>query len=191
MQMRSLGKSGLLVSVVGLGTNNFGLPPDVAAGPFVGKALYIGINFFVTAASYGNGRSEQQLAKALGSRRKEVIIATKWGSPAFPPLPNPKEFRGGSPDYIMKAVEQSLKDLDSDSIDLYQLHFPDPETPIEETLRALDDLVRQGKVRYIGTSNMSPWRVVEAQWAAKHLGVNAFISCQDGYSLLNRSVEPE
>jgi aryl-alcohol dehydrogenase-like predicted oxidoreductase len=192
MQMRALGKSGLLVSVVGLGTNNFGIRQDVAAGPVVDRAIELGINFFDTAASYGNGRSEQQLAKALGARRKDVIIATKWGSPGFPPLPNPREFRGGSRDYIMKAVEKSLKDLDTDYIDLYQFHFPDLETPIEETLRALDDIVRQGKVRYIGTSNMSPWRVVEAQWTARELGRSGFISCQDGYSLLNRTVvEPD
>jgi aryl-alcohol dehydrogenase-like predicted oxidoreductase len=188
MQMRQLGRSGLLVSVVGLGTNNFGMRQDVEAQPVVDKALELGINFFDTAASYGNGRSEQALGAALGTRRKEVIIATKWGSPGFPPLPNPKEFRGGSRDYIMKAVEQSLRDLQTDYIDLYQFHFPDPKTPIEETLRALDDLVRQGKVRYIGASNMSAWRLVEAQLTARHLGLNAFISAQDGYSLLNRSV---
>jgi aryl-alcohol dehydrogenase-like predicted oxidoreductase len=192
MQMRQLGRSGLLVSVVGLGTNNFGMRQDVAAQPVVDKALELGINFFDTAASYGNGRSEQALGAALGARRKDVIIATKWGSPGFPPLPNPKEFRGGSRDYIMKAVEQSLRDLQTDYIDLYQFHFPDPKTPIEETLRALDDLVRQGKVRYTGASNMSAWRLVEAQWSARHLGLNSFVSAQDGYSLLNRSVvEPD
>ena len=138
MQMRQLGRSGLLVSVVGLGTNNFGMRQDVDAHPVVDKALELGINFFDTAASYGNGRSEQALGAALGSRRKDVIIATKWGSPGFPPLPNPKEFRGGSRDYIMKAVEQSLRDLNTDYIDLYQFHFPDVKTPIEETLRTLD-----------------------------------------------------
>ena len=192
MQMRQLGRSGLLVSVVGLGTNNFGMRPDVDPQPVVDKALELGINFFDTAASYGNGRSEQQLAKALGARRKDVIIGTKWGSPGFPPLPNPKEFRGGSRDYIMKAVEQSLRDLQTDYIDLYQFHFPDPKTPIEETLRALDDVVRQGKVRYIGASNMSAWRLVEAQWTARQLGLNSFVSAQDGYSLLNRTVvEPD
>lgn len=192
MQMRPLGNSGLLVSVVGLGTNNFGIRRDVAAGPVVGKALDLGINFFDTAASYGNGLSERALGKALGANRKDVIVATKWGSAGFPPLPNAKEFRGGSRDYMMKAVEQSLRDLDTDYIDLYQFHFPDLQTPIDETLRTLDDLIHQGKVRYAGVSNMPAWRVVEAQWTARQLNVAPLIACQDGYSLLNRAiVEPE
>jgi aryl-alcohol dehydrogenase-like predicted oxidoreductase len=158
----------------------------------VDKALELGINFFDTAASYGNGRSEQALGKALGARRKDVIIGTKWGSVGLPPPPVPKEFRGGSRDYIMKAVEQSLRDLNTDYIDLYQFHFPDPKTPIDETLRALDDLVRHGKVRYIGASNMSAWRLVDALWTSKQLGLNSFVCAQDGYSLLNRSgVEPD
>src|SRR5262245_52263442 len=111
MQMRQLGKSGLLVSVVGLGTNNFGFRPDVDAPSVVAKALDLGVNFFDTAAAYGNGRSEQALGQALGARRKEAIVATKWGSVGFPPLPKAKEFRGGSRDYIMHAVDQSLRDL--------------------------------------------------------------------------------
>lgn len=188
MQQRCLGKSGLLVSVVGLGTNNFGMRPDVDAKSVVHRALDLGITLFDTAASYGSGRSEQALGAALGERRKDVIVATKWGGLAVPPVPGAKEFRGGSRDYIMKAVEKSLKDLNTDYIDLYQFHRPDPKTPIEETLRALDDLVRQGKVRYLGVSNMPAWQVVEAQWTARHLGLNAFVSCQDHYSLLNRAV---
>jgi aryl-alcohol dehydrogenase-like predicted oxidoreductase len=191
MQLRPLGSSGLLVSVVGLGTNNFGMRKDVVPGPVVHEALDLGINFFDTAAGYGYGRSEQALGEALGSRRKEVIIATKWGM-AGSPSPDAKEFRGGSRDYLMKAVEQSLRDLQTDYIDLYQFHFPDLRTPIEETLRTLEDLIRQGKVRYTGVSNMPAWRVVEAQLTAQQLRCNPFVSCQDGYSLLNRTVvEPE
>jgi len=193
MQLRALGNSGLLVSVVGLGTNNFGMRDDVEAAPVVGRALDLGITLFDTAASYGDGRSERALGAALGARRKDVVIATKWGgAPAPVPGVTPPPSRGGSRDHIMKAVERSLRNLGTDYIDLYQYHRPDGATPIEETLRALDDLVHQGKVRYLGVSNMSAWQVVRAQWTARHLGLNPFVSCQDGYSLLNRAVvEPD
>jgi aryl-alcohol dehydrogenase-like predicted oxidoreductase len=193
MQLRALGGSGLLVSVVGLGTNNFGMRDDVEAAPVVARALDLGITLFDTAASYGDGRSERTLGAALGARRKEAVIATKWGGSA-PPVPGvtPPPVRGGSRDQIMKSVERSLRNLGTDYIDLYQYHRPDGATPIEETLRALDDLVRQGKVRYLGVSNMPAWQVVDAQWTARHLGLNRFVACQDGYSLLNRAVvEPE
>jgi aryl-alcohol dehydrogenase-like predicted oxidoreductase len=193
MQLRALGNSGLLVSIVGLGTNNFGMRDDVEAAPVVHRALDLGITLFDTAASYGDGRSERALGEALGERRKDVVIATKWGGGA-PPVPGvtPPEARGGSRDHIMKSVERSLRNLRTDYIDLYQYHRPDPKTPIEETLRALDDLVHQGKVRYLGVSNMPAWQVVRAQWTARHLGLNRFIACQDGYSLLNRAVvEPD
>jgi aryl-alcohol dehydrogenase-like predicted oxidoreductase len=190
--MRAIGNSGLLVSVVGLGTNNFGMRNDVEAGPIVDKSIDVGINMFDTAASYGSGRSEQALGRALGNRRKDVIIATKWGSHGHPRLPNEKQFLGGSRDYIMKAVESSLRNLGTDYIDLYLFHYPDVHTPIEETLRALDDVIRHGKVRYIGASNMSAWRVVEAHWTAKQVGAHRFIACEDEYSLIKRTVvEPD
>jgi aryl-alcohol dehydrogenase-like predicted oxidoreductase len=188
MQLRPLGQSGLLVSVVGLGTNNFGMRDDVDARAVVARAIDLGINFFDTAESYGHGRSERVLGEALGERRKDVLIATKWGGVGFPPLPGPhKDKRPGSRDYIMKAVEASLANLKTDYIDLYQFHRPDPHTPIEETLRAVDDLVKAGKVRYIGVSNMPAWQVVDAQWTARELGLHRFICCQDEYSLLQRS----
>jgi aryl-alcohol dehydrogenase-like predicted oxidoreductase len=188
MQLRPLGRSGLLVSVVGLGTNNFGMRDDVDARAVVARAIDLGVNFFDTAESYGNGRSERALGEALGERRKDILIATKWGGVGFPPLPGPqKEKRIGSRDYILRAVEASLRNLNTDYIDLYQFHRPDPQTPIEETLRAADDLIRAGKVRYIGLSNMPAWQVVDAQWTARELGLHRFICCQDEYSLLQRT----
>jgi len=192
MKQRSLGRSGLLVSAVGLGTNNFAarLTREQAVA-VVHKALDVGITLFDTADSYGEGRSEQLLAEGLGDRRKDVVIATKWGNFRHPgQAEDPDvEHRGGGRAYIMKAVERSLRNLGTDYIDLYQLHRPDPKTPIEETLRALDDLVRQGKVRYVGVSNMAGWQIVEAQLVARQLGLNAFVSVQDSYSLLDRGVE--
>lgn len=154
----------------------------------VRKALDLGINFFDTADVYGNfGGSETFLGQILGEQRKQIVLATKFGLPMSPEIKR----KNGSRRYIMAAVEGSLKRLKTDWIDLYQIHFADPLTPIEETLRALDDLVRQGKVRYIGCSNFAAWQVVEAQWTARHLNLNAFATCQEEYSLLVRNIERE
>jgi aryl-alcohol dehydrogenase-like predicted oxidoreductase len=187
MQLRNLGRSGLRVSVIGLGCNNFGGRIDLEASRrVVDRAIDRGITFFDTADIYGNGGgSETILGEILGERRKEIVLASKFGMV----MNEERGLKGGSRRYIMRAVEDSLKRLKTDWIDLYQFHEPDPLTPIEETLRALDDLVRQGKVRYIGCSNMPAWQVVEAQWTSKSLGIESFISCQDEYSLLVRGVE--
>ena len=189
MNYRTLGKSGLEVSAVGLGCNNFGMRIDLdAARKVVHKALDLGVNLFDTADIYGNmGGSETMLGQILGDRRKDIVLATKFSGP----MVEGKTRKDTSRRYIMSAVEASLKRLKTDWIDLYQLHFPDPLTPIQETLGALDDLVHHGKVRYIGCSNMAAWQVVEAQWTSRHLGVARFISCQDEYSLLARDIERE
>jgi aryl-alcohol dehydrogenase-like predicted oxidoreductase len=184
VELRRLGNSGLQVSIVGLGCNNFGMKIDLeATRKVVDKAIDLGITLFDTADIYGNrGSSETFLGQVLGERRKAIVLATKFGMQ----MDKAGVLMGGSRRYIMAAAEDSLRRLKTEWIDLYQIHQPDPLTPIEETLRALDDLVRQGKVRYIGCSNLPAWQVVEAQWSAKHLGLNAFVSCQDEYSLLVR-----
>ena len=186
---RRLGSSALEVSVVGLGGNNFGGRIDFAAtSRVVQKAIDLGINLIDTADSYGNkGGSEAWLGRILGGKRKDVVLATKFGLP----MDDAGELAGASRRYIVRAVEASLKRLNTDWIDLYQLHRPDPQTPIEETLRALDDLVQAGKVRWIGCSNLSAREVVEAHTAAQRHGLAAFVSCQDEYSLLVRDVERE
>ena len=187
MEERNLGKSGLRVSLVGLGCNNFGGRIDLeATRKVVHKALDCGITLFDTADTYGErGGSESFLGQILGERRKNIVLATKFGMP----MDDAGRLKGGSRRYIMHAVEASLKRLKTDWIDLYQLHDYDPLTPIEETLRALDDLIREGKVRYVGCSNLPAWRVVEAQWTAKAEHLNAFVSCQDEYSLVVRDIE--
>ena len=189
MNTRLLGPSGLKVSVVGLGCNNFGGRSDFeATKQVVHKAFDLGITLFDTADMYGNrGGSEEFLGRLLGERRKAIVLATKFGWE----MSDNGTRQGGSRRYIMQAVEDSLRRLQTDWIDLYQLHKFDPLTPIEETLRALDDLIHQGKVRYIGCSNLPAWRVIEAQWTSRHLNLNRFISCQDEYSLLVRGIERE
>ena len=189
MDIRNLGSSGLRVSLVGLGCNNFGGRIDLEASrKVVHKALDLGITLLDTADTYGNfGGSEECLGAILGARRKDVVLATKFGMP----MNAEGTIKGASRRYIMSEVEASLRRLKTDWIDLYQLHQPDPLTPIEETLRALDDLVRQGKVRYIGCSNLPAWQVVEAQWTARHLGLNAFVCAQDEYSLVVRGIDRE
>jgi aryl-alcohol dehydrogenase-like predicted oxidoreductase len=190
MEKRNLGKSGLRVSVVGLGCNNFGGRVDLeATRKVVHKALDLGITFFDEADTYGDprGSSEACLGEILGDRRKDIVLATKFARP----MDASGRFEGASRHYIMAEVEASLRRLKTDWIDLYQQHQPDPLTPIEETLRALDDLVRQGKVRYIGCSTLSAWQVVEAQWTARHHGLHHFISCQEEYSLLARGLDRE
>jgi aryl-alcohol dehydrogenase-like predicted oxidoreductase len=189
MELRNLGASGLRVSVVGLGCNNFGGRTDLEnSRKVVHKALDLGITLLDTADAYGNrGGSEEFLGQILGDRRKDVVLATKFALP----MDAAETLKGASRRYIMSAVEASLRRMKTDYIDLYQQHRPDPLTPIEETLRALDDLVRQGKVRYIGCSNFVAWQVVEAQWTAKHHGLDAFVSCQDEYSLVVRGIETD
>jgi aryl-alcohol dehydrogenase-like predicted oxidoreductase len=186
---RTLGKSGLEVSVVGLGCNNFGMRIDLdTTRKVVDKAIDLGITLFDTADIYGNmGGSETMLGQVLGDRRKDIVLATKFSGPMFAGVTR----RNASRRYIMSAVEASLRRLRTDWIDLYQQHFPDPLTPMEETLRALDDLVRQGKVRYIGCSNLPAWQIVEAEWIAQDRGLHRFVSAQDEYSLIARHHEVE
>src|SRR5215470_3483492 len=189
MQKRKLGNSTLEVTVVGLGGNNFGGRIDFQSSQrTVHAALDLGINLIDTADTYGNkGGSEEALGQILGEKRKQIVLATKFGLP----MDDAGKLRGASRSYIMRAVEASLQRLRTDWIDLYQLHRPDAQTPIEETLRALDDLVRQGKVRFIGCSNLSAREVTEAQDIARRHGLVAFVSCQDEYSLLVRDIERE
>ena len=187
MKLRTLGKSGLQVSMVGLGCNNFGGRIDLEASrKVVHKALDLGITLFDTADIYGEkGGSESILGQFLGDRRKTIVLATKFGMP----MDEAETLKGGSRRYMFSAIEASLRRLKTDWIDLYQLHQPDPLTPMEETLRALEDLIRQGKVRYIGCSNLPAWQVVEALWTARYLDLNRFVSCQDEYSLVVRDPE--
>jgi aryl-alcohol dehydrogenase-like predicted oxidoreductase len=187
LEQRNLGKSGLRVSVVGLGCNNFGWQIGLEESrAVVHKALDLGITLLDTADIYGQrGGSEEALGQILGDRRKDIVLASKFGGP----MDDEGRLRGASRRYIMQAVEASLRRLKADWIDLYQLHFPDPLTPLEETLRALDDLVRQGKVRYVGCSNLPAWEVVESRWLAREQGHAGFIGCQDEYSLLARGIE--
>jgi aryl-alcohol dehydrogenase-like predicted oxidoreductase len=189
MRQKSLGVSGLQVSAVGLGCNNFGLLMDLEASrAVVHQALDLGITLFDTADIYGNrGGSETILGQVLGNRRPNIVLATKVGKE----MDDAGTMQGASRRYILSEVEASLRRLRTDYIDLYQIHVPDPRTPIEETLRTLDDLIRQGKVRYIGCSNFPAWNVVEALWVSRELGINRFSSCQDEYSLLVRTIERE
>ncbi|MFI4975534.1 MAG: aldo/keto reductase [Caulobacterales bacterium] len=188
MEFRRLGDSGLKVSEVGLGCNNFGMRIDQeATTAVVGAAIDAGINFFDTADVYGATQSEVMLGKALNGKRHEIVLATKF---AIPLGQGPGQ-GGGSRRYVMQAVEDSLRRLGTDYIDLYQMHRPDPETPVEETLSALDDLVTQGKVRYIGNSNYSGWQIADADWKARTEHLTRFVSAQNNYSLLERRVEHE
>jgi len=184
LEIRNLGASGLRVSAIGLGCNNFGGRIDLeATRKVIHKALDLGITLFDTADTYGErGGSETCMGQILGDDRKRIVLATKFGMP----MDDEGVKVGGSRRYIMSEVEDSLRRLRTDWIDLYQIHAPDPLTPIDETLRALDDLIHQGKVRYIGCSNFPAWQVVEAQWTAKANNLHAFVSCQDEYSLLVR-----
>lgn len=191
MTYRQLGDSGLTVSTVGLGCNNFGRRLDQdGTNAVVRQALDSGITLFDTADIYGHGASEEMLGLALGSEREHVVVATKFGMD-MQGANGPDWGVRGSRRYIRKAVEASLRRLGTDWIDLYQLHRPDPQTPIEETLAALDELVREGKVRYLGSSNFTGWQVVDADWTARAAGTSRFISAQNEYSLLERDVEDE
>ena len=189
MEYRRLGGSGLKVSAVGLGCNNFGMRCDAEqTRAVVHKALDAGITLFDTADIYGGrGASEKLLGQALGPRRKDIVLATKFSGPmGDSPLD-----RGGSRRYVYRALEASLSRLGTDYIDLFQMHFPDPETPIEETLDALGELVKQGKVRYIGCSNFAGWQLVESLWASQRRGVAPFVSAQNHYNLLERTIRHE
>lgn len=191
MRYRQLGRSGLTVSAAGVGCNAFGARIDAAGvEDVVHAALDSGVTLFDTSDSYGHGASEELLGKALGERRHEVIIATKFGS----------DMRGangpdwgvrGSRRYVRTAVEASLTRLGTDWIDLYQLHWPDPHTPIEETLSALHELVSEGKVRYIGSSNLPAWQVVDADWVARTRRLTPFVTAQNKYSLYDRAADPQ
>jgi aryl-alcohol dehydrogenase-like predicted oxidoreductase len=187
MQERNIGNSGLRVSTVGLGCNNFGRLLELeATRSIVHKALDVGITLFDCADVYGRrGGAETLLGEVLGPRRKDVVLVTKFGKK----MDDEGRLMGGSRRYIVSAAEASLKRLKTDWIDLYQMHDPDPRTPIEESLRALDDLVRQGKVRHIGCSHYAAWQIVEAQWVSRAGGLSRFIACEDEYSLLQRRAE--
>lgn len=191
MKYTSLGSSGLVVSALGIGCNAFGRRIDQDQTTAVVDAAFdAGVTFFDTADVYGVGESETMLGRALGTRRDEVVIATKFGMDMGETYPGARENRA-SRGYIVRAVEGSLRRLGTDHIDLYQLHTPDRIAPIEETLDALSDLVRSGKVRYVGCSNLSAWEVADAVHVASAAGSASFISAQNEYSLYNRSAEVE
>lgn len=192
MQFRRLGSSGLVVSVVGLGTNNLGMKLDAEQSrEVVHAALDHGITLFDTADSYG--ASEERLGTLLAGRRDDVVLATKFGADARKRGNDNGEDWGarGSRRYVRRAVEASLRRLRTDWIDLYQMHRPDPATPIEETLSVLDDLVHEGKVRYVGSSNFTGWQVADAEWTSRTRGFERFVSAQNEYSLLAREAETD
>src|SRR6202453_3069693 len=193
MRYRSLGESGLLVSVVGLGCNNFGRRVDVD-GTRAGVAAWIeaGVTLFDTADMYGEaGASERLLGEVIGSRRDQIVLATKFGHQGADMGYGPAAGAKGGRAYIRRAVTESLRRLRTDHIDLYQLHTPDPATPIEETIAALDELVHEGKVRYIGHSNLSGWQLADAAHVAARMGATPFVSAQNHWSLLERNAEAE
>ena len=189
MQTRHVGRSGLKVSTIGLGCNNFGWKIDQPASDrVVARALDLGVTLFDTADRYGTaaGDSEVVLGKALGPHRKDIVLLTKFGVG----LVNAR-VRDSSRRYVMTAVEASLRRLNTDWIDVYMIHWPDYATPMEETLRALDDLVHSGKIRYIACSNLEPWRVVDAVWTSRHCNLGTFIAAQDHYNLLKRDADKD
>jgi len=186
VQFRRLGASGLQVSAIGLGCNPFGNEVDLeTARRIVDRAIELGVTYFDSADSYYAGRSEEYLGQALKGRRQQVIVATKFGN-RVGSGPNDA---GASRHHIIASCEASLRRLHTDYIDVYQVHTPDRVTPIDETLEALNALMRHGKVRYIGCSNYFEWEVVEALWTARVRGWQAFITCQDFYNLLYRDIE--
>ncbi len=188
MHYRTLGNTGLKVSAVGLGTNRFGGKVDFpTVNEILSAALDAGINFLDTADMYQKGRSEESIGEALKGRRDKFVVATKF---YYPTGEGPNE-RGGSRYHILEAVEASLRRLQTDYIDLYQMHRWDAETPIEETLRALDDLIQAGKVRYIGASNFTAWQLVTANAAAQSHGWTPFATIQPHYHMLERGIEAE
>lgn len=193
MRYRQLGDSGLTVSVVGLGCNNFGRACDLeATRSVVNAALDAGVTLLDTADIYAqhDGSSESLLGEVLGARRSDVVLASKFGMD-MKGLNGPDWGVRGSRRYIRLAVEASLRRLRTDWIDLYQYHVPDGVTPVEETLAALHELVVEGKVRYIGWSNVAGWQVADADWTARAAGTSRFVSVQNHYSLLERGIENE
>ena len=189
MKYRRLGNSGLKVSEVGIGANNFGRRVDAeGTAAIIDRALDVGINLIDTANTYGGGRrSEEYIGRALKSKRTDALIATK-AAMSMGDGPNDS---GASRLHLTSELEISLRTLDTDYVDLYQVHFPDDDTPIEETMRALDDMVSQGKVRYIGCSNFSAWQVCEANWTSRTYGLTPFVSVQPPYSMMQRDIEVE
>lgn len=188
MDYRGLGKSGLKVSEIGLGTNAFGSRADEQTSiSIINHALELGINFIDTAEMYTKGQSEEIIGKAIKGNRSSFVIATKFGHRASV---GSKE-RGGSRNYIMNAVDLSLKRLNTDYIDLYYLHFPDNETPIEETIRTMNSLVDSGKIRYLACSNLAAWQLCEALWTSTIHNLESFIAVQSKYNMLERSIEKE
>lgn len=193
MSYRALGSSGLMVSALGVGCNAFGRRVDqVGVGSILSAARDAGVTLLDTADIYGGepGQSESMLGEALRGQRDEFVLATKFGMDMQGA--NGEDFGAlGSRRYVRRAVEASLRRLQTDHIDLYQLHRPDPLTPLEETLEALTDLVREGKVLYLGCSNFDGWQVADASWTSSTAGLASFVSVQNEYSLLDRSVEDE
>ena len=189
MKYRRLGNSGLKVSEIGLGANNFGRRLDVeGTATVIDRALDVGINLIDTANTYGGGRrSEEYIGLALKGKREEALIATK-AAMSMGDGPNDK---GASRHHLTSELETSLRTLGTDYVDLYQVHFPDDDTPIDETMRALNDMVAQGKVRYIGCSNFAAWQVCEAIWTSRANGLAPFVSVQPHYSMMERTVEAE
>lgn len=187
MEQRSLGNSGIQASLIGLGCNNFGMKIDLEASRAVIKtALDAGITFFDTADMYGNTQSEDFIGQTLGPRRKEIVLATKFGGVAW--MQKSKE-SWADRTYIVQCLEGSLQRLRTDYVDLYQYHFPDPKTPLEETLAALDELVRQGKVRAVGCSNLSGAQIAEATAKSQERHTVNFATAQNEWSLLKRDAE--
>ena len=193
MRYRSLGNSGLIVSVTGLGCNNFGRRLGLdATREVVNAALEAGVTLLDTADMYGNGGgSEELLGEVLAGRRDEVVLATKFGHQAFDMGYGTAAGAKGGRAYIRRAAERSLRRLRTDYLDLYQIHTPDPVTPVEETLAALTELVDEGKVRYIGHSNFTGWQIADAAHLARQTGTAPFISAQNHWSLLERGTEAE
>jgi aryl-alcohol dehydrogenase-like predicted oxidoreductase len=188
MRTRILGDGGPEVSVVGIGTNNFGRRCDYDQTlAVIDAAIDAGVTLFDTADIYGQGMSEEYIGRALEGRRDQVVIATKFGSE----MDERPEERRGNPDYIRWAVEGSLRRLRTDVIDVYQMHVPDPVTPIVETLGALNDLVVEGKVRWIGSSNFSADQIEAAEEVSRGAGFHRFVSAQNYHSLVRRDVEDD